>query len=366
MSKRINCDFSKENINGYNVLLSEPTSVKKEIQKKNKIKKIIGIVIVSMLAFAFVLNIIVMPLTSSVARVKAAEYIGDNPYIFNDGLLLSAHRAGGGLEPEETKAAFRRCLEATDYKVDVLEFDLHLTKDGTLVLLHDHKLGRTSNGEDLFKKGVKVCDLTLEQLKTVNFGYNFKDPETGKYPYHYDMTPAEIEEKGIGIFVLTDLLDYVEGQRPDKSMHYIIEIKDNGARGKESMDKLYQAMKDYDILDRTIVGTFHGDITSYIDQKFVEQGVIRSASIAEVLDIYYSFLYNVKKDYKFGVLQIPQGIKGFFDLGSKAFIDFAHSLGIACQYWTINKADDVIRLANNGADCIMTDDPQMAFAALNR
>lgn len=347
------------------VLLTDSPEVKAAVKKKAKIKWYTWHAIAIAIIVVIVLNVVIMPATCTLARVKVnSPYTGDNQYIINDNLYLSAHRAGGGLEPEETKAAFKRCIETADYKVDVLEFDLHLTKDGKLVLLHDHELGRTSNGEDLFFKGVKVCDLTLEELETVNFGYNFQDPETGELPYHRDMTPQEIKDAGVGIFLLTDLLDYVEGKRPDKSMHYIIEIKDNGDRGEKSMDLLYETMVNYGILDRTVVGTFHGHITKYIDKNFVSKGVVRSASISEVLNMYYSFLYGVKKDYKFGVLQIPQGLNGFFDLGTKAFIDYAHSLDIAVQYWTINDAEDVKKLAKNGADCIMTDDPKMAAEAL--
>lgn len=359
-----NKKICRTEINGYNVLLNESPEAKAEEKRIKKFNKNIGMIVGLILAVTFLLNIIVLPLTGGIRRKIDASSDIDNQYIIENGLYLSAHRAGGGLRPEETKAAFRLCLEAPDYKVDVLEFDLHLTKDGHLVLLHDHELGRTSNGDDLYFKGVKVCDLTLEELERVNFGYNFEDPVTGEMPYHYDMTPEQIKEKEVGIFKLTDLLEYVETERPDRSMHYIIEIKDNGDRGKESMDKLYDAMMEFGILDRTIVGTFHDKITKYIDSDYVERGVVRSASIVEVLNVYFSFLYGVKKDYKFGVLQIPQGLKGFFDLGSEAFIDYAHNLGIAVQYWTINDPDDVKRLSQNGADCIMTDDPQMAYKAL--
>ena len=125
--------------------------------KKRKIKLAVWIP-VGILLFVLVLNVVILPLTSNSARTAHVEaYAGDNPYItFDDvgGLYLSAHRAGGDLAPEETKSAFRLCMEATDYQVDVLEFDLHLTKDNQLVLLHDHELGRTSNGEKLFFKGV--------------------------------------------------------------------------------------------------------------------------------------------------------------------------------------------------------------------
>lgn len=42
-------------------------------------------------------------------------------------------------------------------------------------------------------------------------------------------------------------------------------------------------------------------------------------------------------------------------------INYAHSYGIALQYWTINNEEEIRTLAENGADCIMTDHPQMAY-----
>ena len=361
MSKRKNKD---ENLT--------PEQLEAKRAKNKKIKLAVWIP-VGILLFVLVLNVVILPLTSSGARTAHVEaYAGENPYItFDDagGLYLSAHRAGGDLAPEETKSAFRLCMEATDYQVDVLEFDLHLTKDNQLVLLHDHELARTSNGELLFKKGVKVCDLTLAELKTVNFGYNFKDPNTGEYVYRHDMSAEEIAANEIGIFALEEILTYVEEEaRPDHSMHYVIEIKDKGERGKKSMDILYEAMVAHGILNRTIVGTFNGDITNYIDKAYKGK-VTRSAGIIEVVNFYYSFLWGVKLDVEklgFRVLQIPTGLNGFFDFSTAAFIDYAHTYGIAVQYWTINDAATVKKLQSNGADCIMTDNPAMAFEALGR
>ena len=90
-------------------------------------KKIV-LLIVGVILFVLLFNFLIMPLTGSYDRVKPVEsYSGENAYIKFDtpeGLYLSAARAGGDLEPEETMAAFKLCMsDAIDYKVDVLEFD---------------------------------------------------------------------------------------------------------------------------------------------------------------------------------------------------------------------------------------------------
>ena len=363
--------FSRRDVNGVDVLLTDAPEVKVAIKKHKKtVKNLVVWSIVGTLLFVLILNVIILPLTGGCARVEHIEkYTGNNRYItFSSeyGLLLSAHRAGGVLEPEETMAAFKQCMEQAkneNYKVDILEFDLHLTKDDVLVLMHDHEIDRTSNGTG------KICDMTLAELKTYNFGYNFKTTD-GVYKYR-DKDGDDL--KDVRIATLEEVLTYVENDACEgkKTMQYVIEIKDGGEVGKRAMNKLYRMMDKFDIIDRTVFGTFQGEISKYVDEcnanGAFEKEVVRSAGIAEVLDFYYAFLYgNTNAKFNFKVLQIPMGFNGFFDLSTKEFIDFAHSLDIAVQYWTINDPDDVAKLQANGADCIMTDDPKMAYNALNR
>lgn len=343
-----------------------------EAQKKHQktVKTAVKWSVLGALIFVFVLNIVILPLTGSLARVEhVASYTGDNKWITlgsEQGLYLSAHRAGGTLEPEETMAAFKQCLESAQeegYVVDILEFDLHLTKDDVLVLMHDHEIDRTSNGSG------KVCDMTLAQLKTYNFGYNFQTQD-GVYKYR----AQDADLTNVRILTLEEVLTYVEEvARPDHTMQYVIEIKDGDEVGKRAMDKLYETMDRYGIIERTVFGTFQGEISKYVDEcnknGTFEKEVVRSAGIIEVLNFYYAFLWgrdidSSKLGYK--VLQIPMGLDGFFDLSTKEFIDYAHAHDIAVQYWTINDADDVITLKNNGADCIMTDNPKMAYEAMHR
>lgn len=351
-----------------NGILSE-ISARKDAQaaekkRRRKLAKQIAIPILSVLLFIFVLNILILPLTGSYARVGSVDtYDGSNQYITlgdESGPMLSAHRAGGDLAPEETLSAFKLCMESPDYSVDIVEFDLHLTKDGHLVLMHDHEVDRTSDGPIVFgKKKVKVQDKTLAELKTLNFGYNFQAPD-GSYPYrNIDSVPDDVR-----ILTLDEVLAYLAEQRPDGDLTYIIEIKDKGRVGKEAMDKLYAAMEKFGITDKTIVGTFNGDISKYIDDVYGGK-VKRSAGILEVVNFYYAFLWGVNQNTDklgYDVLQIPMGFNGFFDLSTKAFIDYAHSLGIAVQYWTINDEDDMRTLLKNGADAIMTDNPELAYA----
>jgi glycerophosphoryl diester phosphodiesterase len=79
-------------------------------------------------------------------------------------IALVAHRGGAGLAPENTLASFRKGLELG---ADYLEMDVHLTKDGIPVVIHDPTVDRTTDGEG------RVGDMTLEQLQAFNAAAKF-------------------------------------------------------------------------------------------------------------------------------------------------------------------------------------------------
>ena len=96
---------------------------------------------------------------------------------------ISGHRSGGGIEPEETLRAFKNCAENPDFSIDVFEFDLHVTKDDVLVLLHDDTVDRTSDSQQVFgEKDVRPENKTYDELRQLNMGAQF-ETESGEKPY---------------------------------------------------------------------------------------------------------------------------------------------------------------------------------------
>ena len=80
--------------------------------------------------------------------------------------LILGHRGYSGLYPENTPLAFRKTAEAG---ADGIETDVHICKSGELVLCHDEKVDRTSNGHG------EIKDLTYGELLSLDFGA-WKDP----------------------------------------------------------------------------------------------------------------------------------------------------------------------------------------------
>ena len=284
---------------------------------------------------------------------RTIHYETTNPFITGS-TQVSAHRAGGGIMPEETMMALKNCTQDVDFSIDVFEFDLHLTKDGVLVLLHDDELDRTSDSELVFGRAhVKPEEMTYAELRQLNMGAKFVS-DAGESPYaalHGEDVPDDLR-----IVSLTDALDYLEGVG---RYCYIIEIKDGGDLGCRGVDLLYSELKTRNMLERAVFGTFHGEVSDYKDSAYPD--LMRGAYANEVISFYLAAVLN-KQDYEppCQVLQLPYGDRResrHINFGTARVINYAHAHNMAVQYWTINSEEDMAYLISIGADCVMSDYP---------
>lgn len=81
--------------------------------------------------------------------------------------LNVAHRGASAYEPENTLRAFRRAIELG---ADMSELDLHLTRDGALVVMHNFTVDQTTNGHG------EIKDLTLAELQALDAGQGESPP----------------------------------------------------------------------------------------------------------------------------------------------------------------------------------------------
>ncbi|MDQ0896529.1 glycerophosphodiester phosphodiesterase family protein [Paenibacillus sp. V4I7] len=102
-------------------------------------------------------------------------------------LLVIAHRGAKGEAPENTMAAFRLGLEQG---CDAIELDIHLSKDGEIVVIHDDTMHRTTDISG------KVNELTLAELKQADAGRWFHEKYAGErvplLEEVFDLVPANI------------------------------------------------------------------------------------------------------------------------------------------------------------------------------
>lgn len=318
-----------------------------------------------LIALAVIIAIIVaLALVANIAGnhrsdpAKIESYNTNNPYILEN-TDISGHRSGGGIAPEETMMAFKNCAENGEFSINVFEFDLHITKDDVLVLLHDDTLDRTSNSEEVFgEKEVRPEDKTYDELRTLNMGAKFENTQ-GEMPY------ADIDEPDDDLKILRveDVLDYLTSVGDYK---FIIEIKNDGDLGKKGVDILHGILVERNLIDRVIFGTFHGEVSEYVDNTYPD--MTRSTGIAEALEFWWAAITDSDSyEPPCTVLQLPYG-KPYSLLGlntaTAKVINYAHEHDMAIQYWTINDEKDMEYLISVGADCIMTDYPDVLYGVM--
>lgn len=290
------------------------------------------------------------------------SYETQNPYIL-ESTDISGHRSGGGIAPEETMMAFKNCAENDAFTIDVFEFDLHITSDNVLVLLHDDTLDRTSDSEEVFgEKEVRPENKTYEELRTLNMGAKFEN-EQGEMPYA-NLKGNDVPDD-LKILRLEEVLDYLTSAGDYK---FIIEIKNSDDLGKKGVDILHQLLVERNLIDRVIFGTFHGEVSEYVDENYPD--MTRSTGIKEAVEFWWAALTDSDTyEPPCSVLQLPYCFPYRnlgMNTGTATMINYAHKHDMAIQFWTVNDEEDMEYLIRMGADCIMTDYPDVLYNVKNK
>ena len=342
---------------------SAPVAEGVKKKKKSKLGKALIIIFSTILVAALSVVVILAAPDMPWEKVKSFENT-TNLYIRDlHDVDISAHRSGAGIAPENTMMAFRQVLEQNEkYGVDTYEFDVNITADGELVILHNLTYDKTSDAVEYFgRENVAASEITLAEAKKLNMGENFE--LNGEYPYRGlrgDDIPDDLR-----VVTCDEVMDYIEANSNGKKFNYIIEIKSTDEDGKRAADKLYSIVTERNLKDRVIWATSEVPVSEYMAATYPDMP--RSANPDEVVEFLVCSKLGLdldKRNVTYMALHIPYGEKSnpaFVNLGTKRFINYAHKYNIAVQYWTINSEKDVKTLTENGADCVMTDYPQMAY-----
>lgn len=289
------------------------------------------------------------------------EYPVTNQYITALGdTMVSAHRAGRNLFPQGTMMAFEGCVNAEDFETDIFEFDVRITSDERLIILHDDTLDKITDAVEHFKREENYPEnYTYGEIYELNFGEGFKDKD-GKTPYkglRGDKIPDNLR-----VATAEEALSYLE---KSGKYYYSIEIKNGGELGFKAADILYDILSDMKLVDRVIVASFDKDILHYLDEKYPD--LTRTGYNIEVFGLYLDSLFDIDRPegyYKFDVLQVPPD-RYIVNLGTSKLVNYAHKNNIAVQYWTINDEERMTFLQSIGTDGIITDVPDVAYDVLN-
>ena len=280
-------------------------------------------------------------LTLIVLTLLMPDAPASNYYHDIDRPLVIAHQGGDGIWPGDTMYAFEHAVEIG---ADVLEMDAHITKDGQIVLMHDEKVDRTTDGTGLIE------DLTLDQLQQLDAAYKWSNDDGKTFPFR---------GKGIEVPTLEELFQRFP------QMRYVIEIK----LTENPIDKpLCELIRKYGMQDRVVIASFH-DVAMKNFRKTCPE-VATSASRGEVT----TFVLMGKVFLSGLVAPQYESIQPPYDpaesknipIMTKRFIREAHARNLAVEPWTVDDPALMKEYIEWGVDGIMTDRPDLMIEVLEK
>lgn len=213
---------------------------------------------------------------------------------------IYGHRGAPAAFPENTLAGFRHALELG---VEGIELDVHLSKDGVPVVIHDETVDRTTSGTGA------VADFTVEELRALDAG-------DGEY-----------------VPTLAEVLNLV-GDR----MHVDIEVKANVAG-----EAVLNEVRDREL--RWLISSFDWDVLRFVRNvdKDADLWVLSVAASDEALDV---------------VEEIGAGALALWDKAiDQDIAQMLEDRGVRFWPWTVNDVSRAEQLIEWGAIGICTDDP---------
>ncbi|HSP77527.1 MAG TPA: glycerophosphodiester phosphodiesterase [Myxococcaceae bacterium] len=252
--------------------------------------------------------------------------------------LHIAHRGGAQLAPENTLEAFQLAVER--YGTQMLETDVHLTRDGELVLAHDATLERCTHGEGA------LAEHTLTELKRLDAGYHFT-PDGGRtFPY-----------RGQGVRVPT----LREALRAFPELRFNIEVKPD-VPGIE--DAFHQVLREEGALERACVGSELDAVGERLARELPD------ACHFYPRDALAEFILAVRsggpppEEPRYPVLDMPLYF-GEVRLVDEALLRAADAHGRWIHVWTVDDPEEMRRLVAEGVGGIMTDRPDLLRQVLD-
>ncbi len=245
---------------------------------------------------------------------------------------IIGHRGFAAYAPENTLASFRRCLTMQS---QMIELDVHLSSDDSVMVIHDHTVDRTSNG-----KG-HVENLTYNQLKKLDAGIWFCE----------NFNDERIPE-------LSEVLELVNGQRT-----VLIELKwPQKGIYKGLVAKVIELVRKYKAEQWVIIQSFEPLYLKEVSQlapDLVTHQLIYGA--ARFLPIYYDRTFHLKK---FKPLIFVKAVNCNYLYATKRFVKKMHNKNLSVNVYTVNKPKFILRLAGRGVDGIITDNALLAERTL--
>lgn len=263
--------------------------------------------------------------------VPAAQAAPDDPAVY-------AHRGGAGIAPENTLGAFRQAHKLFGKQGIWLEMDTQLTSDGVLVVMHDDTLDRTTNCTGAVNAHTAAEVTACDAAKPFP-GWSQPEP--------------------------VPTLEQVLREAKKKRWRLSVEIKNIPGEsnfdpgGTVVADALVDLVERVGFLEkRLVVQSFWPASLDRVEARApgIRTALLTTSSLGFL--VAENATYSAARGYEISSPDFEAP-----DMGSES-VAVAHGLGRDVVVWTVNEAADVARIAGYGVDGIISDRPDVAYAAL--
>lgn len=243
-------------------------------------------------------------------------------------ILNLAHRGFSGKYPENTKIAFLKAIEYSD--CDGFETDVHMTKDGKLVIIHDDTVDRTaSNGRGFIK------DLTSSELLQMDFGSHKGD-----------------EFAGEKIIFLDELLQIVK----DNKKFINIELKNNYIfyPGMEKM--VMDMVNEFGLKESTLLSSFNHEsmeICKNLDPTF-KTGLLFESPFLNTVEYFKNVNHEAVNPGFYLLLQRPNWVTEF------------KKRNLEINVWTVNDENSIKAMIDMEVNTIIGNFPDLTSEVLKK
>lgn len=237
--------------------------------------------------------------------------------------LVWAHRGASAYAPENTVAAFALAVEQGAHGI---ELDVQLSSDGHLVVIHDEKLNRTTDGSGW------VSQHSLAQLKRLNAAKRWR------------------KFRGERIPLLAEVFDSVA----DSGCTINVELKNTEVAYPGLEEKVLALIDEFGVADRVWLSTFNHESLHSMRRNGVSMpmGLLSNDLMFE--------------PWKYAA---ALGTQAFHPAGwavrERRVVDECHDLGLGVHVWTVDDEDELRRMAEWGVDAVFTNRPDVALRVLD-
>ena len=242
-------------------------------------------------------------------------------------VLVVAHRGGAALAPENTLAAFENALKMG---VDQVECDVHLSKDGELIVMHDPNVSRTTDGNG------QIGEMTLAEIKKLNAAAKFSGGTFAAQPPPTLGELLDLIKDKVGIQIEIKLAAG-NARYPGIEKKVVDALNAKGMAGKAVVISLdFPTLKDIKAIGSRI------KTGALVNTQWMTARMTKSPE--EIVD---EVIQSTGADY---IMPTSGSV-------TEALVKATHAKGLKLGTWTVDTQAEMKRLAGWGVDGITSNKP---------